>query len=198
MSAIVRTTLLIALVASGGAACTTTRAATPVERPALDVPPPPPRVIVPVPPPDAPPILEPVDNLPTVTGDRSPTKPRPQREKPDPSKPADPKAEPPIEAPVPQLPQQPSPQLRLETPNGAQQNAQIRDTINRAKAILEKIDRNSLTSEPRRKAYDDAKMFAEQAEDALKTNNFVFAKELAEKAERFAKELQGRSTPAVY
>ena len=33
----------------GGAACATTRAATPVERPALEVPPPPPRVITPLP-----------------------------------------------------------------------------------------------------------------------------------------------------
>ena len=196
MSAIFRTTLLVVLAASGGAACTTTRAATPVERPALDVPPPPPRVIVPVPAPNAAPMLEPVDDLPVVTSDKSPTRPRPPREKPDPNKPADPKAEPPVEVPVPQ-PAQPAPQLRLETPNGAQQNFQIRDTINRAKAILEKIDRGSLTNEPRRKAYDDAKLFAEQAEDALKTNNFVFAKELADKAERFAKELQVRQISSI-
>lgn len=183
---------LIAVAALGGAACTTTRAATPVERPALEVPPAPPRVIVPMPAPDAPPVLEPVEDLPVVTGDRSPTKPRPQRDKPDPNKPADPKVEPPVEPPVQPPPHQPAPQLRLENPNGAQTSAQIRDTINRAKAILEKIERNSLTTEPRRKAYDDAKLFAQQAEDAIKNANFVFAKELADKAERFAKELQVR------
>ena len=187
---------LIAVAALGGAACTTTRAATPVERPALEVPPAPPRVIVPIPAPDAPPVLEPVEDLPVVTGDRSPTKPRPPRDKPDPNKPADVKAEPPVEPPVQPPPQQPAPQLRLENPNGAQTGAQSRDTINRAKALLEKIDRNSLT-EPRRKAYEDAKLFAQQAEDALKTSNFVFAKELADKAERFARELQVRQSPAV-
>ena len=35
-------------------------------------------------------------------------------------------------------------------------------------------------------------MFATQAEEAVKTNNLMFAKELADKAERFVKELQGR------
>ena len=63
---LLRTALLIGSSALAGAACTTTRAATPIERPALEVPPPPPRVIVPLPPPDQP-YLEPVAELPTVT-----------------------------------------------------------------------------------------------------------------------------------
>ena len=38
----IRAAALAAIVALAGAACTTTRAATPVDRPALEVPPPPP------------------------------------------------------------------------------------------------------------------------------------------------------------
>jgi hypothetical protein len=184
--------VLIAAVLLGGSACTTTRAATPVDRPALDVPPVPPRVIVPLPPPDASPVLEPVEELPNLSGERSPTKPRPPRDKPDPTKPADPKVEPPVEAPAQPPPAQAPPQLRLEGSNSAQLNAQVRDTINRARGIIDRIDRNSLSNEHRRKAFDDAKLFVQQAEDAVKNSNFVFAKELADKAERLAKELQGR------
>jgi hypothetical protein len=67
----------------------------------------------------------------------------------------------------------------------------VSDVIERTRRTLNSIDYGTL-SNARKKAYDDAKLFAQQAEDALKTNNVVFAKELAEKAERLAKELQGR------
>jgi hypothetical protein len=178
---VARGLMVLVVAASMGAACRTVRAAEPIERPALEVPPPPPRVIVPIPGPDAPVRLEPVGELP-VTTDKSPVKPRPNREKPDPAKPADPKIER-VENPNP--PQPPStPPLRLESPNSAQLSSQVRDTLGRAKAMIDQIDRNSLTNEPRRKAYDDAKLFAKEAEDAIQKNNFLYAKEMAEKAER--------------
>jgi hypothetical protein len=185
------TALLIGSSALAGAACTTTRAATPIERPALEVPPPPPRVIVPLPPPDQP-YLEPVAELPTVTGNSSPTKPRPaQREKPEPPKP-DPKTEAPPDQPPPANPPAQVPQLRTpETANADQLRNQIQDTINRARAILDKVDAGSL-KDPRRKAFEDARLFAQQADAALKESNLVFARELADKAERYAKEFQGR------
>jgi hypothetical protein len=63
--------------------------------------------------------------------------------------------------------------------------------VERAKAILDKIDYGP-QSDARKKQYEDAKKFATQAEEALKENNLVFAKDLADKAERLAKELQGR------
>lgn len=179
---LVKLLVLIAFAASAGAACRTARAAEPVERPALEVPPPPPRVIVPLPGPDAPVRLEPVEELP-VTTDKSPAKPRPNREKPDPSKPADPKLEL-VEAPNPPQPAPATPPLRLESPNSAQLSSQVRDTLGRAKAMIDQIDRNSLTTEPRRKAWDQAKLFAQEAEDAIQKNNFLYAKEMAEKAER--------------
>lgn len=182
VSGVLRAALLIVPIAVAGTACRTARAAEPIEHPALEVPPPPPRVIVPLPGPDAPVRLEPVADLP-VTTDKSPVKPRPNREKPDPTKPADPKIEL-VENPNP--PQQPpsTPPLRLESPNSAQLSSQVRDTLGRAKAMIDQIDRNSLTNEPRRKAYDDAKLFAKEAEDAIQKNNLLYAKEMAEKAER--------------
>ena len=182
LRAVLRAALVIVPVAVGGTACRTVRAAEPIERPALEVPPPPPRVIIPLPGPNVPPRLEPVEELPTTT-DKSPTRPRPNRDKPDPNK-QDPKIEP-VEPPnQPAAPATPPP--RLENPNSAQLSTQVREALARARAIIDGIDRNSLTSEPRRKAYDQAKLFAEEAEDAIQKNNLVYAKEVADKAERLA------------
>lgn len=173
--------LILLLVPLAG--CASAQAKTPVERPNLEVPPPPPRVIEPVttetPPPD------PVGELPA-----NPAPPRrpstPQRE---PVKTEPPKTEPP---PVEQPPAAAAPQLRTpNTPNAAQAERQIREIINRASATLNSIDYRVLTSE-RRAQYDNAKLMLKQADDAIKTANFDFAKNLAEKAERIAKELQGR------
>jgi len=184
-----RTTLraiaLIGLAAIGGAACTTTKAAAPIERPALEVPPPPPRVVEPIPVP--PPQLQPVENL-GPDAPPAPSRPRPaakETQKPDP-KPEDPK---PVE---PTPPPAPPPVLRMpETVNAAQLTTQIQEAIARSRAILDKVDYQRL-SPVAVKAYKESQMFAQQAEDALKASNLPFAKELADKAERLAKELQGR------
>jgi hypothetical protein len=69
--------------------------------------------------------------------------------------------------------------------------AETRASIDRTRAVLAKIDYGRLT-EPGQKNYNDAKLFADQAEAALKANKFLEAKELSEKAERLAKALQGR------
>lgn len=183
-----RKILLVGFVVTVGTACATTRAEVPRERPALDVPIPPPRVITPLPPPDPP--VEPVGELP---GNNAPTPPRPRPQKPPEtpkpeSKPEETKApEPNPENPTPLVPQLRTP----EVGDPAQAAAQVRDAISRTRAALEKIDYR-LLSEERKKVYDDAKLFASQAEGELKANNLVAAKELAEKAERLAKGLQGR------
>ena len=44
----------------------------------------------------------------------------------------------------------------------------------------------------RKKAYNDAKLFIQQAEDAIKQGNFVFAQGMANKAETLARELAGK------
>jgi len=190
MSTGLRTALLIGLTTISAAACATTRAEAPVERPALDVPMPPPRVIVPLPQPRAQqqlPMLDPVQDIQT-SGAPAPARPRPpQKEapkvepKPDETKPTDP-----ADAPA------PVPQLRIpEKGDPGAQAEQIRAMISRALATLSGIDYQKLQP-PRQKAYDDAKLFAEQADEALTGKNLVLAKEYAEKAERLTKELTGR------
>ena len=167
------------------------RAETPVERPALDVPPPPPRVVVPLPKP-----LEPLEPVATLgPGPLTQPRPRAQRDKekdpankPD-AKPEDPK---PVEPPPAPATPPPTPQLRMpEVANSAQVARQIGESIGRTRAILDKVDYRRLSSVAT-KAYEESKLFAQQADDELKANNLVFAKELADKAERLAKELQGR------
>ncbi|MBA3297187.1 MAG: hypothetical protein H0U19_09640 [Acidobacteria bacterium] len=191
MKTVARTSVLVILAAVGGTACTTGRAATPIERPALEVPPPPPRVIVPLPQPEAP-VPEPVGELPPSTS--KPPRPRPSPPQREPAKP-DPKPEaPPEPAPAsPVVPPVAPPQLRMpETGDAVAASRQVRDIVERTRRTLNTIDYGAL-SNVRKKAYDDAKQFAEQAEDALKAANVVFAKELADKAERLARELQGRT-----
>ena len=95
---------------------------------------------------------------------------------------------------VPPPPPATPPAPTLTTPPQGDANAvsrQIRDSIERTRRALEKVDYGPLP-DVRKKAYDDAKLFALQAEEAIKVNNLVFARELADKAERLAKELQGR------
>lgn len=179
-------------------ACVTTTGETAIERPALEVPPPPPRVITPLPVPETPPAEPPVED-PAEAKPATPAKPKPQPAAPNTGKPeAKPETlptepAPPVAPPaVPPLPTVPQPTLSTSPAGDANAiSRQIRDSIERTRRALETIDYRPL-SNARKKAYDDAKLFATQAEDALKASNLVFAKELADKAERLAKELQGR------
>jgi hypothetical protein len=77
--------------------------------------------------------------------------------------------------------------------DGAEAARQIHDVIERAKRGLGAIDYGRLSIE-RRSQYDSAKLMVTQSEDELKkpNSNFEFARNLAEKADRLAKELQGR------
>ena len=176
------------LLASG--ACVTTTGEPVVQRPPLDVPPAPPRIITPLPLPEPPPVEIPPEDTGTVAKPPAPSKPRPPATNKPEAKPVEP---PPVEPPpVPPVPTAPPP--TLSTPPQGDANAltrQIRDSIERTRRALEKIDYGTQSRE-RKKAYDDAKLFATQAEEAIKETNLVFAKELADKAERLAKELQSR------
>lgn len=174
----------------GAAACKTARAATAIERPNLEVPPPPPRVIEPAPPVELPP-PEPVGEVPATTTGTGAARPRPQRDpataKPE-VKPETPPEPPP---PTPTVPATP-PQLRAPgLASGPETAGEIRAILDRSQAMLEKIDYGRL-SKPRQNSYDTAKRFHAEGEKELKAANYVLAKELAEKAERLAKELQGR------
>jgi len=191
MSTNIRALALVLLAAAGGAACVTTRAQTPADRPALEVPAPPERMVpqVPAPEPVSLPI-EPVEDIPVKPS--SPIKPKPQPKqqeapKADAAKPdATPAAEPPP-APAPA-----TPQLKLpETGDAGVISRQIRDTIERTRRVLGQTQRGNLNS-VRQKNYDEAQLFAKQAEEALNANNLALAKEFAEKAERLTKDIQNR------
>lgn len=191
--------LFAVVAATSLSACATAKAAMPAERPALIVPPPPPRVITPMPLPEVQPAPEPVGELPASTSKPPSRAPRPQSQAAKDAAKADSKVEPvadvpanpPVTAPAPA----PTPQLRMPEGNDTAATArQARDTIERTRRVLNGIDPARLSS-VLQKALTDAKAFTTQAEEALNAGNVVFGKELAEKAERLAKELQGR-TPA--
>jgi hypothetical protein len=183
--------LLLCVASAGVAACKTTRAETPVERPNLEVPPPPPRVIEPALVVEAPP-PDPVAESPTAPAGGSPPRPRPPRD-PGTTKP-EVKPEVPIETPLPPPITAPAAPQQLRTPglaSGPETIGEIRAILDRTQGVLDKIDYQRLTK-PRQNSYDTAKRFHAEGEKELKAANYVLAKELAEKAERLAIELQTR------
>ena len=160
------------------------------DRPALVIPLPPAHVVEPTP--EPPP--EPVADVPSppvaapaarpVRGTRDVSSKPPSAEiKPD-AKPDEPPA-----APAPIAPPVPAPQLRTADAGGAEKA--VRATVDRARQLLAGVDYRGLNKELK-KAYDDAKQFAQQADDALKAGNTVFAQGVASKAETLAKELAAR------
>ena len=190
---------LISVVILGllAAACVTTKAAVPIERQALEVPPAPPRIVEAMPAPE-PERIEPVPDLgspPAVTP--SPPKPKPstpresrETQKPEPKPEIPPVPDPTANTQPPQTAAPPS----LRTPataDAAAAERQIRDVLRRARSGLQSIDYRKLNAD-RKKAYDDANDFISGAEDAIKKANFELAGTLADKAEKFSRELQGR------
>ena len=180
--------LVLCVAVGGGFACTTTRAATPVEWPNLDVPPAPPRVIEPAPPVEAA-EPEPVADLPPPPSGGA-SRPRPPR---DPAAKPEVKPEtPPDPQPVSPIAPAPAPQLRAPgLASGPETAGEIRGILDRAMGMLNNTDYSKLTP-ARQASYDTAKRFHSEGDKELKAGNFVLAKELAEKAERLAKELQVR------
>jgi hypothetical protein len=178
------------------AACASAQAKGASDRPALNVPTPPPHEIdLPAEP------LEPVGEVPGTaagTGSTAPRSGRPAATKSPDAKPEgkseQPKADaaPPQPDPAPPLPP-PAPTPQLKTPQTADTAAakSVRTTIDRARATLSTVNFGPLSNE-RKKAYNDAKLFLQQAEDALKEGNIVFAQANATKAEILARDLAGR------
>lgn len=190
-----RTLLMLAL-ALHAVACTAARAQVqPEDHPALVVPPVPPRVIDPLP--SEPPPIEPVGELPAAPANPPRSRP-PAREQNRPSTPESKPAEakPPDTPPVDpaagtQTTPAPPPVQPLRTPgtaDGPEMAKQVRETLDRANRTLSNIDYQALKPDSRAN-YDNAKSFIKQAEDALKANNLVVAKLLAERAENIAKQL---------
>ena len=196
-------TWLLALSLAGawslGSACSMplkAKAKVPVERPPLDVPPPPPRVIEPTPVQDAPP--DPVPDLPPAPAPPRPTRPAPTRPNTGGTNNSsgEPKAEvkpdTPATDPAPAPPPPVSVQLRTpQTADGSEADKNVRTTLDRAKNLLGTVNFNALSNE-RKKAYNDAKAFIQQTEEALKQGNYVLAQGFVTKAETLAHELAGR------
>ncbi|MGH9373583.1 MAG: hypothetical protein ACRD15_18850 [Vicinamibacterales bacterium] len=189
--------ILAALGAVASGCSMATRALEPIERPTLDVPPVPPRVIDPAPLPEVT-FIEPVPDLPAPPVDAKPIRKSPREagnsrdtQKPD-SKPEIPPVPDPA-APAPAQNTQPAPVLRTPaTADTAAAERRIRDMVERAQNVLGNIDYQKLT-EQRKGAYDQAKNSIEATEAALKESNFELATEMAEKADKLARELQARN-----
>lgn len=171
--------------------CATAQAKSSSDKLPLDIPPPPPHVVVlPAEP------LEPVGDIPnasTTNPGASRVTPHPAAKSPEakPEKPDNPPAATPAETPAPTLPPPaPAPQLQ-QTADTSAAAKNVRTTIEHARTTLNNVDFGHLSNE-RKKAYNDVKGYCQQAEDALKESNIVFAQAVATKAEKLALELAGR------
>ena len=67
----------------------------------------------------------------------------------------------------------------------------IRDLLTRATRDLNRVDYRRLSSDGRSQ-YEQSKRFSDQAEQAIKDRNYVFAATLADKAATLAAQLLGR------
>jgi hypothetical protein len=191
LCALVLSVCFIAGVASG---CTRAHAKTmpPLPDAALDVPPPPERDIeraeVEAPPPPQPPA--PAPESPRT----QPPRPRPAPARDQPRVEPKPEPAPPVETPKPAEEPPRAPANTLQTTPATVEGELERGvlaTLTRATNELNRIDYRVLNPDARIQ-YDTAKRFVRQAEEAVKTKNLVFAKNLADKAATIADQLAGR------
>jgi type IV secretory pathway VirB10-like protein len=179
----------IGVVGVGSFACAKAQAAAPTGPP-LDVPAPPERVLAPVeepvtasaPPPETPPPAA------AAVAPRTPPRPPARRE---PEKPPEPAPAAATTTPPPAAPEQPR-ELRPASPAAdAAAERQARDALARSSRDLARVDYGKLNADARAQ-YDQSKRFTEQAQQALRDRNFVFASTLADKAAALAAELVTR------
>ena len=153
----------------------------------LDMPAPPPRDVGPnevdVPAP-VPLVAEPARSAPARPRPAPREQPRPEPPKPEAAPPESPK---PAEEPA-------KPPTTLQTAPATvetEQERAIRATLTRATSVLNRVDYRALNADARTQ-YDTAKRFIQQAEEAMRTKNLVFARNLADKASVLAAQLGGR------
>ena len=186
-----KTLWIFVLIAPWAAGCTHAQAKTTPDMPGLQMPAPPPRDVEPAgvePPPPVGLAAEPSRNAPGRPRPASP--PRPEAQKPEqPPKPEPASAEPakPADESV------KAPTTLQTTPATAEGEVErgIRALLQRATSDLSHVDYRALNADARTQ-YDTAKRFVSQADDAIRTKNLVFAKNLAEKAATIAAQLAGR------
>ena len=156
--------------------------------PPLAMPMPPPRVIAPVEEVAATPPPAPDPDPAPRTPPRQPAaaRPEPRTETPPPVA-AQPTTPPATPAPAPE----PREVRAVPAAAAAAEERKIRDLMARAARDLNRIDYQRLSGEGKSQ-YDQSKRFSEQALEALKDRNFVYALTLADKAATLAAELAGR------
>jgi outer membrane biosynthesis protein TonB len=164
--------------------CAKARAQTVPDSPPLTVPAPPARVIIPTEEPEvaaAPPPAE----TPTASAPAPPPRPT-TRPAPQPQTPTEPQqATPPVASTEPPRASRPT------TPTEIAEERRIRDILQRADRDINRVDTRRLTVDGRAQ-FDQSKRLAQQAEEAVKDRNWVFAETLADKAATLAAELLAR------
>jgi len=180
-----------AMLAAGMSGCAVLHARSRPLGPPLDMPPPPARVV----PIESQPIVTgqtpTVDDVPKLAPDPVVEPPAPARVDREPAPPtrteapadaggATPAAPPPAPTPPPAL---------QTTANPSEAEQRTREALERAKRELGRIDLKRLNREAKSQ-YDIARRFVEQAEEALRVRNPVFAEQLADKAATLAALLQ--------
>ena len=166
------------LTASVGACAAKAQVRTEVPLPMLDPPPPPPRVVaIYTPEPEAIPLTPAVEPAPPA---RPPSRPARPEQKPE----APANSPEPVESAARPVP---PPSLTLTpTPGSESQTAAaIRDLLGRATRDLSRVNSAALNNDGRAQ-YETARRFIQQAEEALKARNIVYAGKLADKAATMA------------
>ncbi len=160
--------------------CAKARAETVPDGPPLSVPQAPERVLAPVEAPAPVAVAAPVETPapPVAAAPRTPPRPAPRAEEPRP--PAAAAAPPPAEGP-----------RDLRAPAAVATERAVRDVLTRATRDLGRVNYNRLSVDGRAQ-YEQSRRFAQQAEQALKERNLVFAATLSDKAATLAAELLGR------
>jgi hypothetical protein len=178
--------LLVVAAACGAGACSKARAQTVPDGPPLAMPLPPARVITPI---EEPLAAVPITTeLPAAAGAPTPPPRTPPRR-------TDTAAAAPAQPPPPVTP---APAPVVEPPRPTRPTAhelaeekRIRGLLSRASRDIGRLDYRRLSNEGRAQ-YDQSKALAEQAEQAIKDRNWVFADTLADKAATLAAELLDR------
>jgi hypothetical protein len=169
---------------ASGASCAKARAQTVPDGPPLAVPAPPPRVITPSEEPpvaSVPPFVEPLPVVTSPPAPRSTTRQTPPAQTPAAAAPVPPPTAPAAEPP------------RLTPPTAADlaEEKRITAILQRASGSIGRVTYARLNADGRAQ-YDQSKSLAQQAEQAIKDRNWIFAATLADKAATLANELVGR------
>jgi hypothetical protein len=171
--------VVLALALAGAACSARAQVSVPEpELPELEPPPAPPRIVsIYVEPEEPAPVEAPIAAEPTVP-------PRPQQPRPVPPTPQQPEPANPIGTPP---PAPPPPALTLTPVPGteAKTEASIRALLGQVTKNLGRVNSTGLSSDGRTQ-FDAARRFVQQAEDALKAKNLLYAGKLADKAAAMA------------